>query len=115
MLFNLSLRYKLPLLGAALILTTALALSASFLAQSWGNLRQDMLKTSEDLGQTMARSLVSALLHDDVWRAFETVSLPFKEGSSLAEALIVLDADRRVFAASHPEDYPVTRDLADLG
>lgn len=117
MLFNLSLRYKLPLLGAALILTTALALSASFLAQAWGNLRQDMLKSSEDLGQTMARSLFTALLHDDVWRAYETVALPFKENSAsaLAEALIVLDADRRVFASSHPEDFPVTSDFAQLG
>ena len=49
MLFNLSLRYKLPLLGAVLILTTALVLSASFLAQAWGNLRQDMLKIIEHL------------------------------------------------------------------
>ncbi len=117
MLFNLSLRYKLPLLGGALILTTALALSASFLVQSWNNLRQDMLKSSEDLGQTMARSLFTALLHDDVWRAYETIALPFKEnsGSALAEALIVLDAGRRVFASSHPEDFPVTSELADLG
>lgn len=117
MLFNLSLRYKLPLLGAAFILATALVLSASFLLQSWSSLRRDMLKSSEDLGQTMARSLITPLLHDDVWRAYETVALPFKENSesSLAEALIVLDADRRVFAASHPEDFPVTSELAELG
>lgn len=117
MLFNLSLRYKLPLLGAALILTTAMALSASFLLQAWTGVRQDMLKSSADLGQTMARSLFPALLHDDVWRAYETISLPFKGGdtSTLAESLIVLDAERRVFASSHPERHPVLSELLALG
>ena len=117
MLFNLSLRYKLPLLGAALILVTAMALSTSFLIQTWDGVREDTLKNSEDLGQTMARSLFPALLHDDVWRAFETVALPFRDNheSALAESLIVLDANRRVFASSHPEKHPVLSDLAMLG
>ena len=117
MLFNLSLRYKLPLLGAALIVLTALTLSTLFLLQAWNNLRQDMLKSSEDLGQTMARSLVTALVQDDVWRAYETVSLPFKDNSdsALAEVVIVLDADGRVFASSHPENYPVASELGQLG
>ena len=37
MLFNLSLRYKLPLLGAAMIVLTALTLSTLFLLQAWNN------------------------------------------------------------------------------
>ena len=117
MLFNLSLRYKLPLLGAVLILVTAMALSASFLIQTWDGVRKDTLRNSEDLGQTMAKSLFPALLHDDVWRAFETVALPFRDNneSALAESLIVLDVNRRVFASSHPEKHPVLSDLATLG
>ena len=117
MLFNLSLRYKLPLLGAVIILVTATALSASFLVQAWDGVRKDMLKSSGDLGLTMARSLFPALLHDNVWGAFETVSLPFKDGdeSTLAESLIVLDANRHIFASSHPEKHPVLGELASLG
>ncbi len=117
MLFNLSLRYKLPLLGASLILLTALALSSSFLLQAWEGVRADTLENAEDLGQTMARALFPALLHDDVWRAFETVSLPFHENnpSPLAESLIVLDVNRRVFASSHPEQHPLLSELATLG
>lgn len=117
MLFNLSLRYKLPLLGAVLILVTATALSASFLVQAWEGVRRDMLKSSGDLGLTMARSLFPALLHDNVWGAFEAVSLPFKDGdeSTLAESLIVLDAGRHVFASSHPDAHPVLTELASLG
>ena len=117
MLFNLSLRIKLPLLGAGLILFTALALSASFLIQTWDGARTDMLRSSRDLGRTMARSLFQSLLHDNVWGAYETVSLPFSAPSDamLVESLIVVDADRRVFAASHPERYPVLSDLKALG
>ena len=117
MLFNLSLRYKLPLLGAVLILVTATALSTSFLIQAWDGVRKDMLKSSGDLGLTMARSLFTTLLHENVWGAFETVSLPFKDGdaSTLAESLIVLDAKHQVFASSHPETHPVLSTLASLG
>lgn len=116
-LFNLSLRVKLPLLGAVLIVLTALALSASFLVQTWDALRKDMLKSSGDLGQTMARPLFQALLHDNVWGAYETVSLPFNGSSDsmLAESVIVVDVERRVFAASHPERFPVLNDLKSLG
>ena len=116
MLFNLSLRYKLPLLGAVLILVTATALSTSFLIQAWDGVRKDMLKSSGDLGLTMARSLFTTLLHENVWGAFETVSLPFKDGdaSTLAESLIVLDAKHQVFASSHPETHPVLSTLASL-
>ncbi len=117
MLFNLSLRIKLPLLGAALIVVTALVLSASFVVQAWEGIRNDTLKNTEDLGQTMARSLFPALLHDDVWQAFETVSQPFKGSneSTLAESLVVLDADRRVYVSSHPEKHPVLSELSALG
>ena len=117
MLFNLSLRIKLPLLGAALILVTALALSASFVLQAWEGIRNDTLKNTEDLGETMARSLFPALLHDDLWQAFETVSQPFKGSSesTLAESLVVLDANRRVYVSSHPEQHPVLSELSALG
>ncbi len=117
MLFNLSLRYKLPLLGGLLIVVTAIALSSSFLIQAWDGVREDALTSSEDLGKTMARSLFQALLHDDVWRAFETVSLPFRDNhrSALAENLIVVDANRQVFASSHPEKHPLLSELKALG
>jgi len=116
-IFDLSLRYKLPLWGGALIVATALALSTFFAVQAWSNLKQDLLKNAEDLGRTMSRSLFPVLLHDDVWRAFETVSLPFQEHaeSALAESLVVLDSAKRVYVSSHPERHPVLSELASLG
>lgn len=117
MLFNLSLRYKLPLWGSILIVATALVLTASLMAQAWDNLRRDTLKSADDLGRTMARPLFTALLHDDVWRAFETVSLPFAENSEseLAKSLLVLDAEGLVYVSSDPERHPILTDLDALG
>jgi len=117
MLFNLSLRFKLPLWGSGLIVATALVLTVSLMAQAWDSLRRDTLKNAEDLGRTMARPLFTALLHDDVWRAFETVSLPFADDQeqTLAKTLLVLDAGDRVYVSSHPEAHPILTDLAALG
>jgi signal transduction histidine kinase len=116
-LFNLSLRYKLPLWGGALIVATALTLSTSFAVQAWDNLKQDLLKNAEDLGRSMSRSLFPILLHDEVWRAFETVSLPFQDHaySALAESLVVIDNTKRIYVSSHPEQHPILSELASLG
>ena len=119
MIFNLSLRYKLLLWGSLLIVTTALALSLSFMGQAYDDLRQDVLRNSEDLGLTMSRALFPLMLHDDVWRAFEMVSLPFqgspRANAMHAESLIVLDPKRRIYVSSTPEHYPMLSDLTTLG
>src|SRR5512133_83399 len=116
-LFHLSLRFKLPLWRGGLILATALALSTSFIVQAWDSLNEDLLKSAQDLGRSMAHSLFPLLLHDNVWGAFEAVSLPFaaNPGTALAEGLIVLDSARRVYVSSHPEAHPVLSPLASLG
>jgi signal transduction histidine kinase len=119
MFFNLSLRYKLPLWGGLLIVVTALTLSLSFMGQAYDDLKQDVLRSSEDLGLTMSRVLFPLMLHDDVWRSFEMVSLPFQDSTRAnamhAESLIVIDTKRQVYVSSSPENYPVLSDLAALG
>ncbi len=119
MFFNLSLRYKLPLWGSLLIVITALVLSLSFMGQAYDDLKRDVLRNSEDLGRTMSRALFPLMLHNDVWRSFEMVSLPFQGNSGTddmhTDSLIVLDSNRRVYVSSLPERYPVLSDLATLG
>lgn len=119
MLFNLSLRYKLPLWGSALIVVTALTLSASFMAQAWDDLQHDLQRSSQALGLTLARSLFPILLHDDLWRAYETVSAPMQLGAepdaTRPESIVVLDRERRVYVSTNPERHPVLTPLADLG
>jgi len=116
-LFDLSLRFKLPLWGGGLILVTALAVSTSFVVQAWDNLNQDLQQNAEDIGRTMAPSLFPELLHDNVWGAFEIVSLPFSTNpeTALHESLIVLDNDRKVYVSSRPQQHPVLSELARLG
>lgn len=116
-LFDLSLRFKMPLWGGGLILATAIALSGSFAVQAWDNLNKDILKTAEDLGRITAHSLFPVLLHDDVWKAFEIVSLPYAANpeTAVTETLIVLDTANRVYVSSNPEQQPVLSELASLG
>lgn len=116
-LFNLSLRYKMPLWGGGLILATALALSTTFVVQTWNDLHQEILKNAQDLGRTMAHSLFPVMLHDEVWQAYELVSLPFAtpQNAALAESLMVLDSAARIYVSSRPEDHPVLSPLAALG
>ena len=116
-LFDLSLQFKMPLWGGGLILATALALSTSFVAQTWDNLHEEIHKNAQDIGRTMARSLFPVMLHDEVWQAFEIVSLPFAAvpSAALAESLLVLDSADRVYVSSRPEDHPVLSPLASLG
>ncbi|TCS71759.1 signal transduction histidine kinase [Sulfuritortus calidifontis] len=109
--FDLSLRYKLPLWGSLLIIVTAVALSLSFMVQAYEDLRRDMLANSESLGRTLVRTLQPAILHDDVWRAFEILRAPYRDAARAsafqAEDLIVLDDKSRVFVSTRPETYPM--------
>jgi signal transduction histidine kinase len=116
---HLSLRFKIPLWGGLVILATALALSLSFMAQAYTDLRHDVAHRSENLGRSLARSLFPVMLHDDLWRAYETVNLAVQEvGESEAGVpldILVLDRHTRIFVASRPDDYPVLANLASLG
>lgn len=116
-LFDLSLRFKLPLWGGGLILATALAMSTSFLVQAWDDLNHDLLQSAEDIGRTTAASLFPVLLQDNVWGAFEIVSLPFsvKPETALYESLTVIDNDKKVYVSSRPQQHPVLSELARLG
>ena len=116
-LFDLSLRFKLPLWSGGLIVATALALSSSYVLQAWDNLNRDLLQSAEDIGRTTAHALFPVMLHDDVWEAFEVVSLPFaaNPGTAQTESLIVLDRANRVYVSSRPQEHPLLRPLSSLG
>lgn len=118
-IFDLSLRFKIPLWGGLVILVTALALSVAFMAQAFTDLRQDVVHRSQDLGRSLARSLFPVMLHDDLWHAYETVQRAALEVGESASPqpmdILVLDRQDRVYVASRPEQYPVLTNLAQLG
>lgn len=117
-LFDLSLRHKIPLWGSALILSATLAIGIVFLARAYEDLRKDVSTSAASLGQTLAQTLFPALLHDDLWRAFEIVRAPFHEGGALnplqPDVIFVLDADMRILVASDPHRLPTLARLDEL-
>lgn len=116
-LFDLSLRFKMPLWGGGLILATALALSTSFVLQTWDTLHREIQNNAQDLGRSIAHSLFPVMLHDEAWQAYELVSLPFAtpKNAALAESLMVLDSGAKVYVSSRPEEHPMLSPLASLG
>lgn len=118
-LFDLSFRLKLPLLGALLIVVTALGVSAALMLAVYATLREDLRINSEILARALVPSLLQDMLHDDTWHAFETVSAPTRAapgaGAVKAEALLVIDAALNVFVSSQPKAAPILMPLHSLG
>ena len=118
-LFDLSFRVKLPLLGAVLIVVTALGVSATLMIAAYAALKDDVRVNAEILGRALAPSLLQDMLHDDIWHAFETLSAPTRKaqdaGSVKAETLLLVDKALNTFASSHPKTAPVLVPLRSLG
>ncbi|MFA7096177.1 MAG: ATP-binding protein [Gammaproteobacteria bacterium] len=119
MLRNLSFRYKIPLRATILVLVTATIVTASLMFRTYDDLRQDLLISSESMGRVLAKTLVPALLHDDVWQAFEIINSPYApalhEDAIQAEIIMVLDTAGRVFVSTRPRQYPVLKEIAEVG
>jgi hypothetical protein len=117
-LLNLGFRYKVPLWGSLLIVATAMLISSTLLLRSYGELKSDLLRDVATQGRTMAATLFSAILHDQVWRAYETVKAPFsresEDGPRQVEFLVVLDRQGRVYASTNPESAPILADFVRL-
>jgi len=118
-LFDLSLRHKIPLWGSALIIASAVAVSAVLMFRAFEDLKQDLITSSESLGYTLAKTLFPVLLHDDAWRAFELISAPFHEGHSRQPmeptAIFVVDRDMKVLVSSVPKSMPLLARMESLG
>ncbi len=116
--FNLSFRYKIPLWGSLLIITTAVIISATLLFRAYADLKQDLLSNAASQGRTLATTLFPAILHDDVWRSYEIVSAPFHgatpENPVQVESLLVVNRDHRVYVSTQPENIPMLTPLASI-
>jgi signal transduction histidine kinase len=118
-LLDLSFRVKLPLLGALLIVVSALGVSSTLLIAAYAALREDFRTNAEVLGRSLAPGLLQAMLHDDTWHAFETVRAPTRKSPDAvpvkAETLLVVDRALNVFVSAHPKVAPVLAPLRSLG
>ena len=115
---NLSYRYKVPLWGSFLIIVAALAVSASFMLTDYNKLENDLAVESEKLGYSLRSSLFTAVLQDDVWRAFEIITEASQRASSnrvLVENILVLDNTQRVVVSTRPREMPILAEMNTLG
>lgn len=119
--FDLSFRYKIPIWGSVLVIVTALAVSATLMAQTYREMEEDLIIDTATLAEALVPSVFTAMLRDDVWGAYELVSkvlnrtdrsvdLPDK-----AENILVIDNSVRVFAAAHPQIARLGAPLESLG
>jgi signal transduction histidine kinase len=114
---DLSFRYKIPLRGTLLVIITAVVVTASLILREYDELKEDLIGNSASIGRVLAKTLISPMLHDDVWRAFEIINTPFQAGSpqgsaQTAEVVMVLDAKQQIYVSTHPRQYPMLGDPA---
>lgn len=115
---DLSFRYKIPLRATFLVLITAIMLTAAIVLREYEQMRNDIFDNAESLGLVLARTLITPLMHDDLWRSFEIINIPSQSASPsslAADLLMVIDAQQRVMVSSQPLTHPVSTPLSDLG
>ena len=111
---NLSYRYKIPLSLTAVILLTAMAVTATLLFRAYGEARNDLLQSAQSLSRVLTKTLRGALLHDDLWQAYEIVRAPLTaEGNANPlTGAVVLDAGKRVYVSTDPAVHPVLSEIS---
>lgn len=109
---DVSFRYKIALRGSLLVVITAGFVTASLIVREYDELKQDLIRNSDSLGRVLAKTLVTPMTHDDVWRTFEIINSPFpaspaENNPQGAELVLVLDARQRVYVSTQPAQYPM--------
>jgi signal transduction histidine kinase len=119
-ILDLSFRHKIPLWGSVLVVITALAVSATLIIQTYEELAEDLVIDTGTLTRALVPQLFSAMLADNIWRAYDTVNTPLRQPASpaipsKAENIIVVDNGLRVFVAAYPQAARMRTPLEDLG
>ncbi|MCX7194197.1 MAG: HAMP domain-containing sensor histidine kinase [Proteobacteria bacterium] len=115
---NLSYRHKVPLWGGFLIIISVLAVSASFIINAYIQVEKDLAIDSQKLGHSLKLNLFSAILQDDIWRAFEIITEASQRESSgmvSVENILVVDRTQHVLVSTHPRQAPILADMHRLG
>ncbi|NDU93227.1 MAG: HAMP domain-containing histidine kinase [Ferrovum sp.] len=118
-LFNISLRYKLPLWGGFLVVVSVLAVSTALLVNAYDDLQQGVHVGAEVTANTLCRTLFPALLHNDDWRAFEQINAAMASHGTgnpvQLEAIFVTNGEGRIVVSSDPLKFPMLARLDALG
>lgn len=113
---DLSYRVKLPLAISAVIVLTELVVTSTLVTRAFGDARSDLEASARSLTAVLGRSLRDPIVRDDLWQAFEVVRTPVavRGPENPLQAIVVLDADGRVYVSSEPGRFPVATEAAQL-
>ena len=113
MLARLSYRYKVPITFSLIVLVVAAIVSGTLMAQAYRDSKRDLIAGAESLGKSLARTLAPLILHDDVWRTYESITAPFDSANGARQrTIIVLDSRGRIYASSDPKRFPVATTIS---
>lgn len=89
------------------------------LLKAYEDLQRDVRISAEALGGSLAKTLFSHLLHDDIWRAYEQINAVFHAGHAdnpiLPESIFVVGPVGEILVSTAPETLPMLASLDDLG
>ncbi len=118
MLRDISYRYKIPASLIAVIVITALAVAVPLISSANEAAKRDLIEHALSLGKTLSRTLQPAMLHDEMWQAYEIITTPFElavDELPKQQTIIVLDVEGTVYVATDPGRFPSMERLASLG
>ena len=118
MLSNISYRYKIPASLSLVIVVTALAVAGPLISGANETTKRDLVDHALSLGKTLAGAVQPALLHDDMWQAFEIITTPYDRAlqQRLGQpTIVVVDTHGAIYVASEPKRFPSTQPLASIG
>lgn len=106
---NLSYHYKIPLSLVLVIAVTALVVSATLTFRAYHEAKRELISAAHDLGKTLSRALRPALLHDEIWQAYEVITTPLdaRHDAASERLIAVLDNKLQVYVSSSPRTVPV--------
>jgi signal transduction histidine kinase len=113
MLANLSYRHKTPLAMSLVIVVAAAVVAGALVWQGYTRAHASFVQHTQVLGKTLARTLRPALVHDDVWQAYEILLTPLDRSGDAGRVLVLLDPRGQVFASSEPRQFAVLDDFAE--
>jgi len=114
---DLSLKYKVPLRVAALVIVTAVVLTSTLIYRGIDQLRNNLIDNAYKMGHVIANTLVEPMQHDDVWRSLEIINTPFRVSALQTPDketgyILILNTANKVYVATQPVRFPMLSDPA---
>lgn len=116
----LSLRYKLPIWGAILIIVTTLAISLALMSGIADRVRETIMVNALLIDKSVEAKLLPALANDDIWMAYQSlawlINIPLSSHAAAVQPhnLLVVDGDQRIVVAARPKQFPMFTALKDI-